>query len=101
MFGCVRVEESTRIADVLLERPSMDNGNKSKLGFAMHPSPQITMAVVEQHDSVLSTQVLLEHTVVALMVMVDNEAMDDMCRRSLGLRQQGQGGLHGAPVAAD
>lgn len=51
----------------------------------MYPSPQISTAVVEPYNSVLSTHSLLEHTDVA--VMLDNEAIYDICRRSLDIER--------------
>jgi len=41
--------------------------------------------VVEPYNSVLSTHSLLEHTDVA--VMLDNEAVYDICRRSLDIER--------------
>jgi len=67
----------------LLERLSADYGKKSKLGFTVYPSPQVSTAVVEPYNSVLSTHSLLEHTDIA--VMLDNEAIYDICRRSLDI----------------
>eukprot|EP00573_Skeletonema_grethae_P003193 CAMPEP_0201687444 /NCGR_PEP_ID=MMETSP0578-20130828/1508_1 /ASSEMBLY_ACC=CAM_ASM_000663 /TAXON_ID=267565 /ORGANISM="Skeletonema grethea, Strain CCMP 1804" /LENGTH=197 /DNA_ID=CAMNT_0048171603 /DNA_START=94 /DNA_END=684 /DNA_ORIENTATION=+ len=46
---------------LLLERLSVDFGRKSKLSFAVTPSPQVSTAVVEPYNSVLSTHALLEH----------------------------------------
>jgi len=69
----------------LLERLSVDYGKKSKLAFTIYPSPQISTAVVEPYNSVLSTHSLLEHTDVA--VMLDNEAIYDICRRQLGIER--------------
>ena len=45
----------------------------------IYPSPQISPAVVEPYNSVLSTHSLLEHTDVA--VMLDNEALIAAKRR--------------------
>jgi tubulin alpha len=70
---------------LLLERLSVVYGRKSKLGFTIYPSPQIATAVVEPYNSVLSTHSLLEHTDVA--VMLDNEAIYDICRRALGIER--------------
>ncbi|KAF4317491.1 hypothetical protein BBO99_00007993 [Phytophthora kernoviae] len=70
---------------LLLERLSVDYGRKSKLGFTIYPSPQVSTAVVEPYNSVLSTHSLLEHTDVA--VMLDNEAIYDICRRSLDIER--------------
>jgi hypothetical protein len=49
------------------------------------PDPQVSTAVVEPYNSVLSTHSLLEHTDVA--VMLDNEAVYDICRRSLDIER--------------
>eukprot|EP00899_Mesostigma_viride_P016793 jgi/Mesvir1/25114/Mv21576-RA.3 len=45
----------------------------------------VSTAVVEPYNSVLSTHSLLEHTDVA--VMLDNEAIYDICRRSLDIER--------------
>merc|ERR1712160_11480 len=76
------------LGSLLLERLSVDYGKKSKLGFTIYPSPQVSTAVVEPYNSILSTHSLLEHTDVA--VMLDNEAIYDICRRNLDIeRPQG------------
>ena len=72
------------LGSLLLERLSVDYGRKSKLGFCIYPSPQVSTAVVEPYNCVLSTHALLEHTDVA--VMLDNEAIYDICRRSLDIQ---------------
>ena len=46
---------------------------------------QVSTAVVEPYNSVLSTHSLLEHTDVA--VLLDNEAIYDICRRSLDIER--------------
>merc|ERR1739847_160731 len=56
-----------------------------KLGFTVYPSPQVSTAVVEPYNCVLSTHSLLEHTDVA--VTLDNEAIYDICRRSLDIER--------------
>jgi hypothetical protein len=63
----------------------VDYGKKSKLGFTVYPSPQVSTSVVEPYNSVLSTHSLLEHTDVA--VLLDNEAIYDICRRSLDIER--------------
>jgi tubulin alpha len=45
----------------------------------------VSTAVVEPYNSVLSTHSLLEHTDVS--VMLDNEAVYDICRRSLDIER--------------
>ena len=42
-------------ASLLLERLSIDYGKKTKLGFSVYPSPQVSTAVVEPYNCVLST----------------------------------------------
>jgi len=68
-----------------LERLSVDYGKKSKLDFCIYPSPQVSTAVVEPYNSVLSTHSLLEHTDVAFLL--DNEAIYDICRKNLGIEK--------------
>jgi tubulin alpha len=45
----------------------------------------VSTAVVEPYNSVLSTHALLEHTDVS--IMLDNEAVYDICRRSLDIER--------------
>jgi len=68
---------------LLLERLSVDYGKKSKLEFCVYPAPQVSTAVVEPYNAVLSTHAMLEHTDCAFMV--DNEAIYDICRRNLDI----------------
>jgi tubulin alpha len=70
---------------LLLERLSMDYGKKSKLDFCIYPSPEVSTAVVEPYNSVLSTHALLEHTDVAFLL--DNEAIYDICRKQLDIEK--------------
>lgn len=68
---------------LLLERLSLNFGKKSKLEFAIYPSPRVATAVVEPYNSVLTTHATLEHTDCAFMV--DNEAIYDICKRNLDI----------------
>jgi len=83
VFNAVGGGTGSGLGSLLLERLSVDYGKKSKLGFNVYPSPQVSTAVVEPYNCVLSTHALLEHTDVA--VLLDNEAIYDICRRSLGI----------------
>merc|ERR1712166_40007 len=83
VFNAVGGGTGSGLGSLLLERLSVDYGKKSKLGFTVYPSPQVSTAVVEPYNSVLSTHSLLEHTDVA--VMLDNEAIYDICRRCLDI----------------
>lgn len=117
MFNAVGGGTGSGLGSLLLERLSVDFGKKSKLGFTIYPSPQVLLpqilifvltemwvllqiyitfkllffwfqvstAVVEPYNSVLSTHSLLEHTDV--VVLLDNEAIYDICRRSLDIER--------------
>merc|ERR1712205_97308 len=85
IFNAVGGGTGSGLGSLLLERLSVDYGKKSKLGFTIYPSPQVSTAVVEPYNSILSTHSLLEHTDVA--VMLDNEAIYDICRRQLDIER--------------
>merc|ERR1711991_275058 len=78
-------DNGTGLGALLCERLSVDYGKKSKVGFCVWPSPQVSNAVVEPYNMVLSTHTLLEHMDVA--IMLDNEAIYDICRRSLDIER--------------
>ena len=68
-------------SSLLMERLSIDYGKKSKLEFAVYPAPQVSTAVVEPYNSILTTHTTLEHTDITFLV--DNEAIYDICRKNL------------------
>jgi len=70
---------------LLLERLSVDYGKKSKLEFGVFPSPQIATAVVEPYNTILACHGMIEHSDCAFLV--DNEALYDICRRSLDIER--------------
>ncbi|XP_013991695.1 tubulin alpha 5 isoform X2 [Salmo salar] len=70
---------------LLMERLSVDYGKKSKLEFAIYPAPQVSTAVVEPYNSILTTHTTLDHSDCAFMV--DNEAIYDICRRNLDVER--------------
>src|SRR5215510_3324490 len=70
---------------LLMERLSVDYGKKSKLEFSIYPAPQVSTAVVEPYNSILTTHTTLEHSDCAFMV--DNEAIYDICHRSLDVER--------------
>jgi tubulin alpha len=73
------------LGSLLLERLSVDYGKKMKMGFTVYPSPQVSTAVVEPYNSVLTTHSLLEHQDVS--IMLDNEALYDICRQKLNIER--------------
>eukprot|EP00249_Psilotum_nudum_P017430 c26321_g1_i1 orf=195-1700(+) len=85
VFNAVGGGTGSGLGSLLLERLTVDYGKKSKLGFTIYPSPRVSTAVVEPYNSVLSTHALLEHTDVS--VLLDNEAIYDICRRSLDIER--------------
>ena len=85
VFNAVGGGTGSGLGSLLLERLSVDYGKKSKLGFTVYPSPQVSTSIVEPYNSVLSTHSLLEHTDVA--VLLDNEAIYDICKRSLDIER--------------
>jgi tubulin alpha len=70
---------------LLLNRLSIDYGKKTKVEFAVYPSPAISTVVVEPYNSVLCTHAMLEHSDVAFLV--DNEALYDICKRNLDVER--------------
>jgi len=92
IFHSVGGGTGSGFGSLLLERLSVDYGKKSKLDFCIYPSPQVSTAVVEPYNSVLSTHSLLEHTDVAFLL--DNEAIYDICKRSLGIEKPNYANLN-------
>ncbi|XP_056105959.1 tubulin alpha-8 chain-like [Rhinichthys klamathensis goyatoka] len=70
---------------LLMERLSVDYGKKSKLEFSVYPAPQVSTAVVEPYNSILTTHTTLEHSDCSFMV--DNEAIFDICKRNLDIER--------------
>ena len=64
---------------LILEGMAVDYGKKSKLGFEIYLNLTISNCVVEQHNALLATHWLLDHTAVSLML--DNEAIYGLCQR--------------------
>jgi len=77
---------------LLMERLSVDYGKKAKLEFAVYPAPQVSTAVVEPYNSILTTHTTLEHSDCAFMV--DNEAIYDICRSNLGVQRPSYSNLN-------
>jgi len=85
IFHSVGGGTGSGFGSLLLERLSLEYGKKSKLDFCVYPSPELSTCVVEPYNGVLATHALLEHTDVAFML--DNEAIYDICRDSLGVQR--------------
>jgi tubulin alpha len=68
---------------LILERIAVDYRKKSKLGFEIYPSKNLSTCVVEPYNAMLSTHWLLDHTEVS--VLLDNEAIYDICKKQLDI----------------
>uniref|UniRef100_A0AC35TSN5 Tubulin alpha chain n=1 Tax=Rhabditophanes sp. KR3021 TaxID=114890 RepID=A0AC35TSN5_9BILA len=77
---------------LLMERLSVDYGKKSKLEFSVYPAPQVSTAVVEPYNSILTTHTTLEHSDCSFMV--DNEAIYDICKNNLGVSRPSYSNLN-------
>ncbi|XP_043727179.1 tubulin alpha-1B chain-like isoform X2 [Cervus elaphus] len=80
VFLCFGGGTGSGLTSLLMERLSVDYGKKSKLEFSIYPAPQVSTAVVEPYNSILTTHTTPEHSDCAFMV--DNEAVYDICRRN-------------------
>merc|ERR1719356_2127643 len=70
---------------LILERLAVDYRKKSKIGFELYPSPNISTCIVEPYNGLLSTHWLLDHTDVSLVL--DNEALYEICQKKLDIKK--------------
>lgn len=77
---------------LISEMLSHEYPRRSKFHFSTWPSPQIATAVVEPYNTVMTTHALLEHSDVS--VVLDNEAIYDICRRNLNIERPGYSNLN-------
>jgi len=70
---------------LILERLAVDYRKKSKIGFEIYPSPNISTCIVEPYNGLLSTHWLLDHTDVSLVL--DNEALYSICQANLSIKR--------------
>merc|ERR1712117_468789 len=68
---------------LILERLAVDFRKKSKIGFELYPSPNISTCIVEPYNGLLSTHWLLDHTDVSLVL--DNEAIYEISQKKLDI----------------
>jgi tubulin alpha len=85
VFNSVGGGTGSGLGSLLLERLSVDYGKKSKLGFTIYPSPNVSTAVVEPYNAILSTHGLLEHMDVS--VIYDNEAIYNIVRTAFNVEK--------------
>ncbi|AFZ80267.1 tubulin alpha chain, putative [Theileria equi strain WA] len=82
-FSAIGGGTGSGTGSLLLESIGAEFDRKTKLSFCIWPSPQVSTAVVEPYNSVLTTHNLLEHTDVA--VVLDNEAIYSICKNNLDI----------------
>lgn len=70
---------------LLMERLTRDYGKKTRLEFAVFPSPKLSTVLTEPYNAVLNTHVSLEYA--DCVFLVDNEALWNICGERLHLRQ--------------
>ena len=70
---------------LILDRVAVDYRKKSKLGFEVYPSPNLSTCVVEPYNGLLTTHWLLDHTEVS--VLLDNEAIYGICQKKLAIKR--------------
>jgi len=68
---------------LLMRKLAAEFGKKCKLQFSVYPSPQISSAVVEPYNSVLTTHSTVDTTDCSFIV--DNEAIYDICSNKLDI----------------
>ena len=73
------------LTSLLMERLSDEYGKKPKLEFCVYPAPQVSTAVVEPYNAILTTHASIEHTDCAFMV--DNEAIFNICLKNLDVQR--------------
>lgn len=81
IFHCFGGGTGSGFTSLLMERLSCEYGKKGKFEWAVYPAPQISTAVVEPYNALLTTHATLEHA--DCTCLADNEAIYDICRRSL------------------
>merc|ERR1712026_334435 len=66
-------------------RIAVDYRKKSKIGFEIYPSPQLSTCIVEPYNAMLATHWLLDHTEVS--VVLDNEAIYAIAQKQLDIKR--------------
>ena len=68
---------------LLSERLNIDYPKKAKMALNIYPSVMVSNSLIEPYNSIFSTNSHLEHT--NLSILLDNEAIYDICRRQLNI----------------
>ena len=93
LFHSVGGGTGSGFASLLLDRLSVDYDKKVKLDLPVYPAPQVATSVVEPYNAVLATHASLNH--IDSSLVMDNEAIYDICKRNLDLEQPSYTNLNG------
>jgi len=83
IFNSVGGGTGSGFGAALLQRLSSEFGKKSKFGFTVFPSPQVSTSVVEPYNAVLSTHSLILNE--DITILLDNEAIYEINQNSLDI----------------
>lgn len=83
IYHCFGGGTGSGFTSLLMKTLAIDYGKKSKIELAVYPAPQISTSVVEPYNSILTSHSTMDHSDCAFLV--DNEAIYDICRRSLDI----------------
>ena len=72
---------------LLCESLSDDYARQTNLGLLVYPSPNLSNIIVEPINCVLATDCLMQ--TLDMVVVLDNEALFDICERRLGIERPG------------
>merc|ERR1712228_279498 len=84
-MGAVGGGTGSGLGGLVLERLSVDYRKKSKIGFEVYPSPNLSPVIVEAYNGLLATHLLLDYTEVSLVL--DNEALYEILQRDLKVKR--------------
>ncbi len=68
---------------LLMERLTVEYGKKSTVQFAIYPTGQLSTAITEPYNAILSTHYTFDHS--DCCFLIDNDAIYDIAQRSLGI----------------
>ena len=85
VFHSVGGGTGSGLGSLLMQRLSEYYEKKSKLEFSIYPAPQVSSALVEPYNSILTTHATLEHSNCSFMF--DNEAIYDICHNNLSIER--------------
>ncbi|KFB44613.1 AGAP002770-PA-like protein [Anopheles sinensis] len=81
MFHSVGGGTGAGLGTLLLERLGEEFGKVSRMEFDIFPSPRVSPVIVEPYNAILASHAAMEHS--DCTFVLDNEALYDVCDRSL------------------